>query len=67
MIANPMTVRDRRAVAKWLLLCAAIVAAIVVVGGITRLTRSGLSIVEWQPLMGALPPLSDADWQALFD
>src|SRR5687768_5923590 len=61
-----MTDRDRRAVAAWLLLCAALVFAIVVVGGVTRLTRSGLSIVEWQPLVGAIPPLSDADWQALF-
>jgi len=61
-----MTHRDRRAVAAWLLLCAALVFAIVLVGGITRLTRSGLSIVEWQPLIGALPPLSQADWEALF-
>jgi len=66
MISNPMTFRDRRVVAIWLLICAAVVFAIVVVGGITRLTRSGLSIVEWQPLIGALPPLSEADWQALF-
>ena len=57
---------DRPAVAAWLLVCAAVVFAIVVVGGITRLTRSGLSIVEWQPLIGALPPLSETDWQALF-
>src|SRR3989338_8936842 len=57
---------DRRVGAAWLLLCAAVVFAIVVVGGVTRLTRSGLSIVEWQPLVGALPPLSEADWQALF-
>ena len=61
-----MTQRDRRAVAAWLFLCAALVFAIVLVGGITRLTRSGLSIVEWQPLIGVLPPLSEADWQALF-
>jgi len=61
-----MTDRNRRAVGAWLLVCAAFVFAIVVVGGVTRLTRSGLSIVEWQPLVGALPPLSDADWQALF-
>src|SRR5574341_2942 len=61
-----MTDRDRRLVAGWLLLCAALVFAIVVVGGVTRLTRSGLSIVEWQPLVGALPPLSQADWEALF-
>jgi cytochrome c oxidase assembly protein subunit 15 len=58
--------KDRRAVAAWLLVCAAFVFAIVVVGGVTRLTRSGLSIVEWQPLVGAIPPLSEADWQALF-
>jgi cytochrome c oxidase assembly protein subunit 15 len=61
-----MTPADRRAVAAWLFLCAALVFAIVVVGGATRLTRSGLSIVEWQPLVGALPPLSAADWEALF-
>ena len=61
-----MTTSDRRLVAAWLLLCAAMVLAIVVVGGITRLTRSGLSIVEWQPLIGALPPLGEEQWQALF-
>ena len=61
-----MTEKDRRHVACWLLACAALVFAIVVVGGATRLTRSGLSIVEWQPLVGALPPLSQADWQELF-
>ncbi len=61
-----MTGRDRRMVAAWLFVCAALTFAIVVVGGITRLTESGLSIVEWQPLAGALPPLSQADWEALF-
>lgn len=61
-----MTDDDRRAVAAWLFLCAALVFAMVVVGGVTRLTHSGLSIVEWQPLVGALPPLSDAAWQELF-
>ncbi|MFM9884759.1 MAG: COX15/CtaA family protein [Burkholderiales bacterium] len=54
------------AVARWLLACCALVAAIVVVGGATRLTRSGLSIVEWQPLIGAIPPLGEADWHTLF-
>ncbi len=57
---------DRKAVAVWLLVCAAFTFAMVMVGGITRLTESGLSIVEWQPLVGALPPLSQADWEALF-
>jgi len=61
-----MTDADRRAVAAWLLACAALVLVIVVVGGITRLTESGLSIVEWQPITGALPPMSQADWETLF-
>jgi cytochrome c oxidase assembly protein subunit 15 len=61
-----MSDADRRAVAAWLFLCAAMVFAMVVVGGVTRLTHSGLSIVEWQPLAGALPPLSHAEWEALF-
>jgi cytochrome c oxidase assembly protein subunit 15 len=61
-----MSVNDRRRVAAWLLACAALVFAMVVVGGVTRLTHSGLSIVEWQPLVGTLPPLTQADWEALF-
>ena len=56
-----------RAVASWLLACCALVLAIVVVGGVTRLTHSGLSIVEWQPIVGAVPPLTAADWEATFD
>jgi cytochrome c oxidase assembly protein subunit 15 len=56
----------RRAVAAWLYLCCVLVFAMVVVGGITRLTHSGLSIVEWQPLVGAVPPTSDAQWEELF-
>ena len=50
----------------WLLVCCAVVFAIVVVGGVTRLTHSGLSITEWQPIVGTLPPISDADWSAAF-
>jgi heme a synthase len=55
-----------RAIARWLLAVAALVVAMVVVGGITRLTESGLSITEWKPVTGALPPLSEAAWQAEF-
>ncbi len=55
-----------RAIAVWLLLCCAMVFAMVVVGGVTRLTHSGLSIVEWQPFIGTVPPLNDAEWQAMF-
>jgi cytochrome c oxidase assembly protein subunit 15 len=58
--------KDGGAVAAWLFICAAFTFAIIVVGGITRLTHSGLSIVEWQPLIGAVPPLSQADWETLF-
>jgi cytochrome c oxidase assembly protein subunit 15 len=50
----------------WLFTCAAAVFAMVVIGGVTRLTDSGLSMVEWRPLMGILPPLSDAEWQRVF-
>lgn len=57
--------RDRR-VALWLFACCAMIFAMVIIGGITRLTESGLSIVEWEPIGGAIPPLSDADWQQLF-
>lgn len=55
-----------RAVAAWLFACCALVFAMVVVGGVTRLTHSGLSIVEWQPIVGTLPPLTDAQWQEAF-
>jgi cytochrome c oxidase assembly protein subunit 15 len=54
------------AVAGWLYVCCALVFAMVVIGGVTRLTHSGLSITEWQPIVGTLPPLTDADWQSAF-
>ncbi len=55
-----------RPVAMWLFVCCALVFAMVVVGGVTRLTHSGLSITEWQPIMGTLPPLTDTQWQEAF-
>jgi cytochrome c oxidase assembly protein subunit 15 len=58
--------RDR-AVANWLLICCGLVFAMVVLGGVTRLTGSGLSMVEWRPIMGALPPLSAEEWQEKFE
>jgi hypothetical protein len=58
--------RAPRAVAAWLLVCCALVFAIVVVGGVTRLTHSGLSITEWQPIVGTLPPLSATQWDEAF-
>jgi len=56
----------RRAVRLWLIAVAALIFLVVLVGGATRLTESGLSIVEWRPLTGMLPPLSAADWQSEF-
>ncbi|MEK7759607.1 MAG: COX15/CtaA family protein [Pseudomonadota bacterium] len=56
-----------RAIAIWLLVVCALIFIMVVLGGVTRLTRSGLSIVEWQPLMGAIPPLTETQWLALFE
>ncbi len=58
--------RPKVAVAAWLLACCALVFAMVVVGGVTRLTHSGLSIVEWQPILGTLPPVNAAEWQETF-
>jgi len=55
-----------RAIARWLYAVAALIVAMVVVGGITRLTESGLSITEWKPISGAIPPLTTAQWQAEF-
>ena len=63
---RPATVPQPRAIAQWLLVIAALVFAMVVVGGITRLTESGLSITEWKPIAGTLPPLTHADWLAEF-
>ena len=57
---------SNRAVAYWLFVIAGMIAVMVLVGGLTRLTGSGLSITEWRPVTGAIPPLSDADWQAEF-
>ncbi|MCY7338884.1 MAG: COX15/CtaA family protein [Sphingomonas bacterium] len=54
------------AIARWLLLIASMVLLMVVVGGITRLTESGLSITEWELVAGAIPPLTNADWQHAF-
>jgi cytochrome c oxidase assembly protein subunit 15 len=56
-----------RALSNWLFLIAALVFAIVAVGGITRLTESGLSITEWKPIRGIIPPLNQAEWLAEFE
>jgi cytochrome c oxidase assembly protein subunit 15 len=68
MFARPAAPEPRpRVIAAWLLIVAALVLLMVVVGGITRLTESGLSITRWEPVAGAIPPLSAADWEAQFE
>ena len=59
--------RRPQAIANWLMAVAAMVFLMVVVGGITRLTESGLSITEWKPITGAIPPLTQDQWQHAFD
>ena len=61
------TEKNQRRIAWWLLVCCALVFAMVVLGGVTRLTGSGLSMVEWQPVYGILPPLSETEWLAIFE
>ena len=56
-----------RQIAYWLFFCAAVIFGMILLGGVTRLTNSGLSMVDWKPLVGIIPPLSEADWQHMFD
>ena len=64
--AASRSARPDRLVALWLFACAAMILAMVVIGGITRLTESGLSITEWQPLTGVIPPLTETSWAESF-
>ena len=61
-----MPARHVRALRLWLGVLALLIVAMILIGGATRLTDSGLSITEWQPILGAIPPLSEADWQEAF-
>ncbi len=58
--------RDQRAIALWLWICAGCLWAMIVLGGVVRLTGSGLSITVWDPIVGAVPPLTHADWERAF-
>ena len=66
VVSAPKTL-DIRPVRAWLLAVAVLIAVMVLVGGATRLTESGLSIVEWKPVTGSLPPLGEAAWMQAFD
>ena len=57
---------NHKAIAVWLLICCATIFGMIILGGVTRLTGSGLSMVEWAPIMGILPPLNLTEWQETF-
>ncbi len=67
MMLDPNEVQYRRQLGIWLAVCCALIFAMVVLGGVTRLTGSGLSMVDWRPIMGVLPPLSLSEWQSTFE
>lgn len=62
-----LTSKTRKPIAIWLLLCCTIIFGMVVLGGVTRLTGSGLSMVKWEPLVGTIPPLTQAAWEQVFE
>jgi cytochrome c oxidase assembly protein subunit 15 len=62
---NPQGQHDRQ-IAYWLFFCAAVIFGMILLGGITRLTSSGLSMVDWKPIMGVIPPMTQTDWQEMF-
>ncbi len=62
-----MTHRDRKQVTCWLIVCAVLVFAMVLLGGAVRLTGSGLSMVDWKPIMGSIPPLNEQAWNRAFE
>lgn len=70
MLENTVTLNQQahynRQIAYWLFFCAVVIFAMILLGGVTRLTNSGLSMVDWKPLMGIIPPLSETDWQQMF-
>lgn len=64
---TPMRTKTDQRISLWLLVCVLLVIGMIVLGGATRLTNSGLSITEWKPITGAIPPLSQADWLVEFE
>ena len=62
-----MNEKQRTAINRFLLLMLGVIFIQVAIGGITRLTDSGLSMTDWKPIMGSIPPLNEADWQVAFE
>ena len=67
LLTEEKKIKNNIQIAKWLMLGVAMIIIQIMLGGITRLTESGLSITEWKPITGVLPPIGDAAWQAEFD
>ena len=67
MLSSDTKISNRILVAKWLLACCALVFSMVILGGVTRLTGSGLSMVDWRPIMGIIPPIGIDEWQMTFE
>lgn len=67
MPVQSLSLRQARLIAFWLFAVVVMVFVMVIIGGLTRLTHSGLSMVNWEPFTGWVPPLNEADWQALFN
>ena len=63
---SPSINANHKQIAIWLLVCCATIFAMIILGGVTRLTGSGLSMVQWEPIMGVLPPLNQAEWEETF-
>jgi cytochrome c oxidase assembly protein subunit 15 len=63
---SPSINTNNKHIAIWLLVCCATIFAMIILGGVTRLTGSGLSMVQWEPIMGVLPPLNQAEWEETF-
>ena len=67
MYNNPNPIKQHVFLLNWLILIFILVLAMIVIGGITRITDSGLSMVEWRPFLGFLPPLNNQEWERVFD
>lgn len=63
---SPSITTNNKHIAIWLLVCCATILAMIILGGVTRLTGSGLSMVQWEPIMGVLPPLNQSEWEESF-
>lgn len=67
-MSNDLSIQNKhdKQVASWLIFVSAIVFCMIILGGVTRLTHSGLSMVDWKPIMGVIPPITDAEWAETF-